>query len=496
MRKRIEELTQLVLAGKMYPEIQKVEYDRKDLFLDEDARNAKRIFQYVTSQKPVLTEHSAMTGFFRFDGSVPGDAMSAAGLKNIDELVKNFYCRPVDRISTFEWQHATADYNMIVHKGIGGLIEDIEKSKIIHHGNVEALSFLEALKTVAMALIEWAHKCAREAFLMAQKNNREDYKINLLRLSKTLEQIPEKPAENFYEAVLSIYICFSYDPDSLGTLDRTLYDYYKRDMESGLLSRDQAKEYLQELFLMLQAKVPVTSNKFAKGAESHFCIGGYLPDGSDGFNDLSLLILEAITELPTFIPQVSLRWTKKLPFETFKKVMDFERNDPHKRIAFVNDEVKIHAHMHIANFTFEQACSYTTLGCNEVAFPGGMVGGNSNSNGLHSVESTFYERTNDILCAQTFDAFYGIFKQELEKDITKIIDLDNQYNFVRSRDTSYVTSVCFPACIQKAKPFSQGAVDFAVAGSGMVGITNIIDSLNVVKQFVFEEKNDIHANTG
>ena len=44
MTERIEKLTELVLKGKMYPEKQKVEYDRKDLFLSDGQRNGKRIF--------------------------------------------------------------------------------------------------------------------------------------------------------------------------------------------------------------------------------------------------------------------------------------------------------------------------------------------------------------------------------------------------------------------------------------------------------------------
>ena len=91
--------------------------------------------------------------------------------------------------------------------------------------------------------------------------------------------------------------------------------FYEADIKNGVITREQAKEYLQELFLMLQAATPITSAYFTRGAESHFCIGGYLPDGSDGFCDLSKLILESLLELPTWIPQVTLRWTEKTPKE-------------------------------------------------------------------------------------------------------------------------------------------------------------------------------------
>ena len=42
--------------------------------------------------------------------------------------------------------------------------------------------------------------------------------------------------------------------------------------------------------------------------------------GEDGFNDLSKLIVESLMELPTYIPQVTLRWTEKTPYEVFRYV--------------------------------------------------------------------------------------------------------------------------------------------------------------------------------
>ena len=48
----------------------------------------------------------------------------------------------------------------------------------------------------------------------------------LSRLSDALTRVPEFAPRSFYEAVLSIAVAFSYDPDSLGTLDRYLAPFY------------------------------------------------------------------------------------------------------------------------------------------------------------------------------------------------------------------------------------------------------------------------------
>ena len=126
---------------------------------------------------------------------------------------------------------------------------------------------------------------------------------------------------------------------------------------------------------MLQARIHKSSDRFYRGGESHFCIGGYLPNGEDGFNELSRLIVDSLMELPTWIPQISLRWTKKTPHEVLRYMLECERNDPNKRIAFVNDEPRIKGLMKYNDNNYDEAVNYTMIGCNEIALPGGIVFG-------------------------------------------------------------------------------------------------------------------------
>jgi formate C-acetyltransferase len=257
-----------------------------------------------------------------------------------------------------EWQHATADYTKVLKGGIKGIIKTIDESLEVNTIK-EQQDYLFALKKVANALIGWAHKCSLRALELSEKVEKNEYKKNLVKLSEALKRVPENAPESFYEAVLCIYLCFSADPDSIGTLDRYLYPFYEKDMREGRLTKEEAAEYLQELFLMLQSATPITSNWFTRGGESHFCIGGYLPNGEDGFTELSKLIVDSLLDLPTYIPQVSLRWTEKMPREVFRYVLDAERRDPHKRIAFQNDEKRIKCYTEICGIPYERAVSYT-----------------------------------------------------------------------------------------------------------------------------------------
>ena len=487
MNERIKKLTELTLNGDMYVSPVKTEFDREDLFLSKTDREVRRLCEYIKNQQPKLNEYSKMTGFFRCDGSVVGDAFTRVGHKATEEALNNFYLKSIDNLSTMEWQHATADYKKVLEKGINGIIGEIDESLKIHKKQEET-EFLNGIKKVAEALIEWAHICSQKAAKLAAEVTNTEHKENLIRLSKALLNVPENKPSGFYEAVLSIYVCFSTDPDSVGTLDRYLTPFYRYDIENGTITREEAKEYLQELFLMIQAATNAGNVNFTRGGESHFCIGGYLADGSDGFNEVSYLIVESLMELPTYIPQVTLRWTEKTPHEVLRFMMNAERNDKNKRIAFTNDEKRIKCYTEICGIPYERAVSYTMVGCNEPAFLGAITGSNSKGNILKSVETLFHEKAESIINAKSFDEFYGVFEKELFSDLKKIYDYDDKYNLLRARDINYLSSLFFNGCIENAKSLTQGGGDVVIASPQLIGITNVIDSLITVKQFVFDEK--------
>lgn len=486
MIKRIEKLTELTLNGEMYVNPVKTEFDREDLFLSENEMQVKRICEYILNQEPKITKYSCFTGFFRFDGSVVGDGYGRSGHTSTEEIMNLFYLKPLDNLSTMEWQHATGDYSKVLNNGIVGIIHNIEKSLAIHN-KAEEIEFLKGLKKVANAVIGWAEKCSAKVLEFSKNVKEAEYRANLEKLSKALLNVPKNKPSNFYEAVLSIYVCFSLDPDSVGTLDRYLTPFYENDIKSGTITKDKAKEYLQELFLMLQAKTHLSGN-FTRGGESHFCIGGYLPNGEDGFNEVSELIIESLLELPVHCPEITLRWTEKTPHEVLKFVMDCERKDKFKRFAFTNDDKRIKCYTEICGFPFERAVNYTMVGCNEPAFSGAITGSNSKGNLVRCVETVFHEKSESIEKTESFDEFYEVFEKEMLSDIDKIYEYDDKYNLARAKDISYVSSLIFNDCIENAKSFTQGGGDVVIASPMLLGITNVIDSLIVVKQFVFDSR--------
>ena len=487
MTERITKLLQATLDGKMYVRPTPTKFDRMDLLLDRDDMDVKRLCEYILNQQPQINEHQSMTGAFSLDDSIVATATTRYGHREWTKLRAEFYLKNIDNLSTLDWQHSVADFRNLLKKGLSGIIGDIEHSLITHTDKAQ-IKFLNALKQVALSLIGWAEKCSKTVREFASTVKNEQNKQRLEMLAENLLVVPKNPPKNFYQAVLSLYICFSAVPDSIGTLDRYLYDFYRNDIESGLLTREQAGEYLQELFLMIQAKTRIDEVMFTRGGESHFCIGGYLPNGDDGYNDLSKLILEKLIELPTYIPQITFRWTKKTPRETLRFVMDLERKDKNKRIAFTNDEKRIKSFTEICKFKMEDAVAYTMTGCNEPVFLGGICGSNSEINICRATERLFHEQSHKILNAETFEQFYSAFIEETYADLDIAYDYDDKFNAFRARDVNYISSLFFPSCIENAKSLTQGGCNTVISTPMLIGIVNVIDALIVVKQFVYEQK--------
>ena len=256
MEERIRRLVERTVEGKMFVAPVKTEHRKEDLFLSEMKRSAKRICEYILNQEPLLTEDSCFTGLIKFDGlSAEGDIFHRLGYPHFRALNREFYARPIDNLLTFEWQHSVGDFGTVIQKGLRGIKADIGESRKAYAGEAESLEFLDTQEQFCNTVVAFAHKCSNRARAFAEGVTETGKKANLLRLADALMRVPERPAEGFYEAVLSLYFIYGYIPDSIGLIDRYLFPYYAKDMADGRLTYDEAKAYLQELFLMLQARI-------------------------------------------------------------------------------------------------------------------------------------------------------------------------------------------------------------------------------------------------
>ena len=483
--KMIAEMNQHDLLPKSVP----VEYDPMDLALPEAIKNAKRIIEYILAQPVYLTEENRFTGMLRYDiANTPADIFSRAHHSTIQEALGHFYNKYRENLVTFEWQHSAPNYDRIIHQGMDERFEAIRISQEKWAGDEDKQNFLKAMQIVCEGVVAWSEKCAKAHEDAAAVCEDPVRKAELLKLAAACHNVPAHPAKSFYEGLQCLIFCFHFLPDSIGTMDRFLQDLYFQDIESGAITRDEAKDLIQEVFVQICNRTPVTDYRYDRTAECHFAIGGYTKDGEDGFTDFSRLIVESLMEIDTRRPSISLRWTKKTPFEVLKYMLNCERHDVNKRIAFCNDEPRLKGFMDIIGLPFEEAIKYTMVGCNEPSFPGAIWYGGLTANMARPVTDVMFGRKDDIVKCENFEEFYAIFKEELVKDFERMLYYHNLFNDMRAKDINVLSCFLLDGPIENGVSATAGSCTNKMGGANLMGQTCLIDSVAMVKQFVFDEK--------
>ncbi len=487
MNERIARLVKAARAGEIFPPVKKIEYDEYDLKLADPLRIAKRLTEYMEAQPCYFTEDNELLGMMHFDGTVEAELFPRTGHLFFRETASKYYFKPQENLCTFEWQHSNADFGKVIRLGLEGFRREIIESRKQYPCDLQKLNFLAGLEAMIRGIVRRAQQYAAKCRKQASECKDPARKAALLRMASNCMQVPEHPARNFEEALQCLYFCFIFQPDSIGRPDQYLYPLFQKDTAEGTLTKEHAKELLQELYVMIHGWTRFGTSNGDKGAESHFVVGGYTSEHHCAWNELSELIVDALMEVDLIRPQVSLRWNKLTPRPVLRKMLDCERKDQNKRIALVNDEPRIAA-MLKNGIPWETAYDYIMVGCNEPAYQGGISLGGNTTNIVRSLLNTLNGRRAEVLGCPDFDSFYAIYEQELFRDLETVLNYSNRFNMLRSRDCNVLTSLFMAGCIERAASVTQGGATRARWCANFMGSTNLIDSLCIIRQFVYEEK--------
>ncbi|MBW1729004.1 MAG: formate acetyltransferase, partial [Deltaproteobacteria bacterium] len=122
-------------------------------------------------------------------------------------------------------------------------------------------------------------------------------------------QVPGKGAKTFQQAVQSLFFAqIAINLESLdnsvcpGRMDYYLFPYYKKDIQSGLISKEEAKEIVAAFSIKMSEIIPVFSKRITRFHGGMFSgqvvtVGGTDYDGNDSTNELTYIFLEVMDEL-------------------------------------------------------------------------------------------------------------------------------------------------------------------------------------------------------
>lgn len=198
---------------------------------------------------------------------------------------------------------------------------------------------LEAMAIVARALVTYARRHAALAKRLAEAEADPIRRNELERIADICEHVPGRPPRDFWEALqyywfvhLGVIIEYNtWDAFNPGRLDQHLLPFYERGIEDGSLTREKAKELLQAFWIKFNnqpapPKVGVTAEE--SGTYTDFALintGGLRPDGTDGVNEVSYLILDVVEEMRILQPSSMVQISGKTPPEFLRRALEIVR---------------------------------------------------------------------------------------------------------------------------------------------------------------------------
>ena len=486
---RIKRLQDRALDHDVFPKTVKVVYDPSDEKLPDPVRIGKRLKEYMAAQPVAVCEDEEFVGWMKFDGSVESDFFQRIGHRHFwQEGFGPYYRKPQDALATFEWQHSCIDFEKVVRCGIGQLRQEIAQSRRRWSGNKDRLDYLRGMDLAMDGIEARARNCASRCRELSAVEADPVRKAKLLEMAERCGRVPLGPAKSFLDGVQSVYFCYDFLADSIGRLDQYLAPLYFADLAKGKLTPTQAGEALQELFIYIHAHTPHGSANYTRTAESHMTVGGVTKDGKDGWSDFSRLVVESCLALNILRPEISFRWHPGTKRETLRFILDCERRDPNQRIALDGDLPRVEAYARRFGMPIEEARDYCMTGCNECIFPGGVSFGGTKVNALRCMDRLFRLRRKELCACGSWDEFRVLFEREFHSDIAEMFVWCDRFNEIRSRDCNVLSALFLNGCIDNAESPTRGGCSRSIPQILIMGTPNLIDSLCVVKQFVFDER--------
>jgi formate C-acetyltransferase len=405
----------------------------------------------------------------------------------------------------------------IYHKGFDGLKHDIQASLngLDYLNDPEAYAKQEELKAMdiaADALIRFAERHAERAGELAAQESDPHRRSELEHIRSVCLHVPASAPGDFWEALQYYWFVHlgvtielnTWDAFSPGRLDQHLYPFYKQGIEAGSLSPEQARELLQCLWIKFNnqpapPKVGVTAEE--SGTYTDFAqinLGGLRPDGADGVNDLTYVLLDVIEEMRVLQPSASVQLSKKSPDRFLRRAAKIIRTGFGQPSIFNCDLIV--QELVRQGKTIEDARQGGSSGCVEV---GAFGKENYNLTGYFNMPKVFEVTLNNGVDPRTgrcigletgdptgFDSFEALFKA-YKTQLDHFIKIKVRGNNIIERiyaeymPTPYL-SLLIDDCIASGRDYHAGGARYNTTYIQGVGVGTLTDVMTAVKYHVFD----------
>ena len=219
---------------------------QKDLAANPPTFRANGIYTLFTMPEPVILKGELFAGnpFCTFVEKDP-DILKHASAQVAFYGSRNFITNK---------DHYAPNYRHTLASGIPGLIAEIDASLKNHKDEADKVEMLQAMRHTLCGFRQMILNYAQKA-----QECKQDPKYNSAHLDFMIANctaIADNKPETFAQALQLIWFCHSAFQHlegrgamALGRMDQYLYPFYRSDLEAGRLTREQAVELLENVFM-------------------------------------------------------------------------------------------------------------------------------------------------------------------------------------------------------------------------------------------------------
>lgn len=405
-----------------------------------------------------------------------------------------------------ELQHFPFNYTPIFKIGLKGLYERADNQ--LKDAKGEEILFLNALKTGLLAIKKISEKFSIKAKELLKLATDKKEIENLTLIMESASYSPWNAPKNFYQALntyallrKAIGVLEGIGTNSFGRVDLDLYPFYKKDVESGVLTKEKAKELIS-IFLITWDNHYDHDMKMVGYSdhelENTYTLGGYDIDGNHVYNEVTSLFLQAFTEHKIIYPKLKARYAFNSPKEYLDEINVNTVNGT-STVLYCNDDAIIPALLKSGK-TRDEAYNYLVSGCWDLNCLGvEKHDGGSYFNLLKAFEFFIHKRFDKmqkvnidfklIDDAKSFEEVYDICLSNFLLLAKERHDIISKGRVVRKLINPLpIYSSTMANCIENRRDYTNLGAKYNDDCIYLVGLPNVVDSLLAIKELCFERK--------
>jgi len=431
--------------------------------------------------------------------------------------------------------HVVPDHPTLLRQGLRGIRADAEAQRPNARSPAES-AFLDSVEIAIDAAIDFAARLAARCETEADGQADGDRARELRQMAANLRQAPAGPAQTFWQALQAVWLLHmifhsTMNGNAMGRLDQYAWPYLRADLEAGRIDLEAAAELVGCFCLKFNerakttddqrpdAREPETVDPFRRtrhytssqigtrrdriDATNHWLqniiIGGLTPDGADGTNPLTFLLLEGYRRNQMTNPLLTVRLHRHSPDELIRHACEVLK-DGGGMPALFNDEALVPA-LERLGIPTPDARDYTNDGCWEVIIPGrtnfcfqrlslmlclewALNRGRSRLDGTQQGPDT-----GDPRAFSSYDQVWQAFLTQLDAMVGRVVG--RVVETIHDRNTIApvpLLSALMDGAIASRRDMTAGGSKFRTFGMLAESAAHAIDSLVAIKSVIFDQR--------